>query len=122
MFLGGKKKMRNKKTHSLAIKKKLSKSEKMFTAYSELQLKYGEELDKKDDIDEIKFNYLLSDFVLGDSYTTDFVCVKSNGELMVRECVLKKNLLRPSVLKILDCSRNYWFERGVTDWGLVVDE
>ena len=37
--------MRNKKTHSLTFKKKLNKSKGIFRAYSDIQLKYGEELD-----------------------------------------------------------------------------
>ena len=51
--------MRNKKTHSLTFKKKLNKSKSIFRAYSDIQLKYGEELDSNDDIVEIKSNVLL---------------------------------------------------------------
>ena len=54
--------MRNKKTHSLTFKKKLNKSKGIFRAYSDIQLKYGEELDSNDDIVEIKSNVLLEDF------------------------------------------------------------
>jgi len=54
-------------------------------------------------------------------YTTDFVCTKADGDLMVRECVFRKNLLRPTTAKLLDVSRDYWLKHGVTDWGLVVD-
>ena len=54
--------MRNRNNHSLTFKKKLNKSEKIFRAYSELQLRYGEALDKNDDVVDIKFNVLLKDF------------------------------------------------------------
>ena len=68
--------MRNKKSHSLTIKKKLNKSSSVFRAYNEIQLKYGELLDSREEIVEIKFNVLLKDFELGDSFTSDFVCLK----------------------------------------------
>ena len=113
--------MRNKKTHSLTFKKKLNKSKSIFRAYNELQLKYGEELDSNDDIVEIKSNVLLEDFELGDNFTSDFVCIKTNGELMVIECVYKKNLLKPMTIKLLDGSYNYWKNKGVDDWRLVLD-
>ena len=114
--------MRNRNNHSLTFKKKLNKSEKIFRAYSELQLRYGEALDKNDDVVNIKFNVLLKDFELGDSYTTDFVCYKRSGEMMVRECVYKKNLLKPAVIKMLDASHSYWLSRGIKDYGIVIGE
>jgi hypothetical protein len=114
--------MRNKKTHSTTVKKRLDKCKNIFRAYSEIQLRYGESLDIRSDIVEIKANYELKDFQLGDNYSTDFLCIKDNGELMVRECVLKKNLMKPGTIKILDCSLNYWRSKGVKDWGVVLDD
>ena len=105
----------------MTFKKKLNKCERLFRAYNELQLKYGEALDINDEIVEIKFNVLLKEFELGDTFTTDFVCTKRNNQLMVRECVYKKNLLKPSTIKMLDASRNYWISKGVNDWGIVLD-
>jgi len=114
--------MRNRNNHSITFKKKLNKSGKIFRAYNELQLKYGELLDKNDDVVDIKFNVLLKDFELGNSYTTDFVCCKRNGEYMVREVVYKKNLLKPAVIKMLEASHNYWISRGIKDYGIVIGE
>ena len=113
--------MRNKKTHSLTFKKKLNKSKGIFRAYSDIQLKYGEELDSNDDIVEIKSNVLLEDFELGDYFTSGFVCTMSNGELMVRECVSKKTLMKPANIKLLDASYNYWKSKGIENWGVVLD-
>ena len=45
-----------------------------------------------------------------------------NGDVMVRECVLRKYLTKPMTVKQLDISREYWIRHGVSDWGLVVDE
>ena len=47
--------------------------------------------------------------------------IKTNGNLMVRECVFRKFLTKPLTLKLLDISKTYWLSRGVTDWGLVID-
>lgn len=113
--------MRNRNNHSVTFKKKLSKCNRVFRAYNELQVKYGDVLETNDDIIEINFNVLLKDFELGDSFTSDFVCIKRDGSLMVRECVFKKNLLKPSTVKMLDASHNYWSNRDVSDWGIVLD-
>jgi hypothetical protein len=77
--------VRNRNNHSVTFKKKLSKCNRIFRAYNELQLKYGDVLEANDDIIEINFNVLLKDFELGDFFTSDFVCTKRDGSLMVRE-------------------------------------
>ena len=63
---------RNRNNHSATFKKKLSKCNRVFRAYNELQLKYGDVLETNDDIVEINFNVLLKDFELGDSFTSDY--------------------------------------------------
>ena len=113
--------MRNKNTHSLTIKGKLNKKKGVFVAFNQLQFKYGQLLDKDDEIVEIQANYSLKDFSLGSNYTSDFVCKKTNGELKIRECIYRKNIMKPSVIKLLDEVRNYWLSRGVDDWGIVID-
>ena len=55
-------------------------------------------------------------------YCSDFVAVKTDGNLRVRECVYRKHLRKPMTAKLLDASRNYWRKRGVTDWGIVVEK
>ena len=37
-------------------------------------------------------------------YTSDFVCTKTDGDLMVRECVFRKFLMKPLTVKLLDAS------------------
>ena len=69
----------------------------------------------------INFNVLLDGLELG-AYTSDFVCVKSDGDLLVRECVSRKFLMKPMTVKLLDASREYWLRRGVTDWMVVTNE
>ena len=41
---------------------------------------------------------------------------------MVRECIYRKSITRPSTIKLLDEVRNYWISRGVEDWGIVIDD
>ena len=64
---------------------------------------------------------LLEGLELGE-YCSDFVAVKVDGELMVRECVFRKHLTKPMTAKLLDASREYWGKRGVLDWGIVVEK
>ena len=114
--------MHNSNTRTKTIKKKLNKCKYTFYAYSDLQFHYGNTLDLNEDIIEIKCNVKLVGCDLGDSFTSDFVCVKKSGETMVRECVEKSKLLKPLTCKILDSSRNYWLSKGVEDWGIVIGE
>ena len=113
--------MKNIKTHSITYKKKLNKCKTIFKAYNTIQFAYGEELDNNSEIAEIKCNVSIEISELDGSYTTDFYCVKTNGDVFVRECVDKDKLLKPLHIKTLDASRNYWLSKGVTDWGIVLD-
>ena len=70
-----------------------------------------------DSVREFQCNVQLDDGV----HMTDFVCVKTDGELMVRECVQRKYLLKPMTIRLMDISWAYWKRHGVEDWGLVVD-
>lgn len=102
-------------------KKVLSKSKEVCRTYNELQNKYADILESSDNIVEIRCNVPLENLPEGE-YTSDFVCVKSDGDLMVRECVFRRLISKPMTAKLLDASREYWKKRGVYDWGIVVDE
>ena len=112
--------MRNKGSHTLTTKKRLAKSKVIFYAYNDIQLRYGEELDRRSDILEMKCNVPI-DCELKGTYTTDFYCIKSDGSIMVRECVFLSKLSKPKTCSMLDASRNYWLSRGVQDWAIVLD-
>lgn len=113
--------MRNVKTHTATYKKKLSKCWSVFKAYNQLQLVYGEMLDSRSDIAEIKCNVPI-DCELEGNFTTDFYCVKTDGSIMIRECVYQDKLLKPFYIKTLDASRDYWLSKGIKDWGIVLNE
>ena len=54
-------------------------------------------------------------------YMTDFLCIKTNGDMLVRECVYRKFLTKPMTVKFLDISKDYWLRHGIEDWGVVID-
>lgn len=112
--------MRKKNYKGRCIKKSVSKAKDICRTYDEIQLSYLDVLQNNPQIKEIRCNTPLDGSELGE-YITDFLCVKSDNDLMVRECVYRKLLSKPKTAKLLDASRVYWIKRGVTDWGLVVD-
>ena len=112
--------MKKKNYKGRCEKRTLSKCVGICRTYDEIQSGYADILQTDDTITEFRCNVLLDGLTEGD-YTTDFVCTKSDGDLMVRECVHRKLLSKPMTVKLLDLSRQYWLNRGVTDWGLVID-
>lgn len=89
--------------------------------YNALESKYAEKLEQNPDVKEFRCQFLLEGLEAGE-YCSDFVATKMDGDLMVRECVFRKNFIKPMTAKLLDASRGYWLRRGVTDWGIVVDK
>lgn len=86
-----------------------------------IESKYADKLEANQDIKEFRCQVLLDGLELGE-YTSDFVAVKMDGDLLVRECVFRKHLNKPMTVKLLDASREYWLKRGVVDWGIVVEK
>ena len=99
-------------------KKKMKKCREVVKTYSDIQTAYADDLEKQDDITEFCCNVVLD----GLEYSSDFLCIRADGERMVRECVKRKYLTKPLTVKLLDMSRTYWMKRGITDWGIVIDE
>ncbi len=71
--------MRSSKTHSVTIKKQLSKCRSVFNSYNNIQYAYGIKLDSNADITDIKCNVKLSGCSEGENYTTDFYCISKNA-------------------------------------------
>jgi len=103
------------------IKRSLSKSETVVKTFDAIQTAYADLLEADKDIKRIESNVLITG-VENDSYTTDFLCQKVNGDYCVRECVYRKKLLLPRTCKHLDVSRNYWMRKGIKDWAIVVEK
>lgn len=112
--------MRKKGYKGRCEKRSLSKCNHICRTYDEIQYAYADILQADDSISEIRCNVFMDGLELGE-FTTDFVCVKTDNDLLVRECVSRNHLMKPLTVKLLDASREYWLKRGVTDWGLVID-
>ena len=113
--------MRKKNYKGRCEKRTISKCDEVCRTFDPIQYAYADVLQASDDITEIRCNVPLDGLPDGE-YTSDFVCTKTNGDLLVRECVDRRFLTKPMTVKLLDASRLYWLRRGVTDWGLVVNE
>ena len=113
--------MRKKGYKGRCEKRALPKSKDVVRTYDAIQYAYADILQECEEVREIRCNVLLEGLSEGE-YTSDFVCVKSNSNLMVRECVFRKFLMKPMTVKLLDASREYWLKHGVSDWGIVIDE
>lgn len=112
--------MRKKGYKGRCEKRILSKSKEPVRTYDAIQYAYADILQEDETIQEFSCNVLLEGLAEG-AYTSDFVCRKTDNDLMVRECVQRNLLTKPLKIKLLDASRVYWLRHGVTDWGLVID-
>ena len=106
--------MRKKNYKGRCEKRKLSKCTDVVRAYDEIQFAYADLLERNKAVKSYQCNVLLEG-VEEDAYTSDFVCKKTDGELMVRECVRRNLISKPMTARLLDVSRSYWLGRGVTD-------
>ena len=95
-------------------KRKVSKCEDVCRTYSKIQSAMVDVLENDNDVVSFECNVRLKG-VAGDLYTTDFVVKKVDGSMMVRECAWRFNLNKPSYVKLLDLSRNYWLSKNVED-------
>ena len=103
-------------------KRTMSKcSDGVVKTFNDIESRYADKLQENPDVKEFRCQVLLEGLELGE-YCSDFVAVKVDGELMVRECVFRKHLTKPMTAKLLDASREYWGKRGVLDWGIVVEK
>ena len=112
--------MRKKGYKGRCEKRIISKYAEICRTYNAIQFAFADVQQSDENIKEIRCNVLLDGLTEGD-YTSDFVCIKTDGDMMVRECVQRKHLTKPMTIKLLDASREYWLWHGVTDWGLVID-
>lgn len=110
--------MRKKNYKGRCEKEKLEKCVGVCRTYDQIQNSYAIILSRNNSIKEFRCNVPLDSL----EYTSDFVCTKNDGSIMVRECVKREHISKPLTAKLLDMSRNYWLNRGITDWGLVTNE
>ena len=102
-------------------KRKASKCTEVCRTYSKIQSAYVDVLEQDESIISFECNVLLEG-VEGNQYSSDFVAKKTDGSTIIRECVWRFNLNKPSYVKLLDISRNYWLSKNVEDWGIVIEK
>ena len=94
--------MQKKNFKGRCLKKQLSKCEGVCRTFSVLADAYAEALENNEEIEQIRCNVLMEGLTLGD-YTTDFVCKKTNGDLLVREnslfCFFARSTKETTLLK-----------------------
>lgn len=112
--------MRSKNYKGRCIKQSLSKCDEIVSTYDYIQKAFAEQLEADEEIESFKVNVLLKG-VEDDTFTTDFLCQKVDGDYCVRECVFRSRLILPRMVKLLDVSRAFWLRNGISDWAIVVD-
>lgn len=112
--------MRKKGFKGRCDKQTLTKCKEVCRTYDPIQYAYADKLQENDEIKEIRCNVPLDGLPEGD-YMSDFVCIKADNDMMVRECVQRRFLSKPLTVRLLDASREYWCRHGVSDWGIVID-
>lgn len=108
--------MRKKDFKGRCEKRRLSKCDGICRTYAPIQAACADMLQADGRIREIRCNVLLEGLPEG-AYTSDFVCIKTDGDMLVRECVQRKLLMKPMTVRLLDASKTYWHQRGVKDLG-----
>lgn len=114
--------MRKKGFKGRCEKRMIPKCKEVCKTFDKVQYAAADYLSAQEEISEIRCNVWLEGLGLDTEYTSDFVCTRKDGDLMVRECVFRKYLTKPMTARLLEESRNYWAKHGVTDWGIVIDE
>lgn len=113
--------MRIKKVKTMCVKRQLTKCKGVCRTYDDVQYAGADYINELDGVKSFECNVLLKGLAEGE-YTTDFVLTMEDGEIKVFECVRRETLTRPKTAKLLEASRQFWLRRGVTDWGLIVNE
>lgn len=97
--------------------------------FDDIQRAFALQLEKNEKVKAFRVNVpiepteqLIDGWTPKESFMTDFVIEFENGEKAVREAVSRSQLSRVSVLDKLDFSCQYWAEKGIDDWGLVVEK
>ena len=114
--------MRRRNLKGRCEKRMIPKCSEVCKTYDDVQYAAAEMLSEVEEIKEIRCNVWLEGLGLEKEYTSDFVCEKNDGSLMVRECVFRKHIGKPMTAELLEASRAFWEARGGYDWGLIEDE
>ena len=112
--------MRPKDYKGRCVRQSLSKCSEIVRTYDKVQTAFARMLEDDTEVSSFQCNVPLEDFSEG-NYTTDFLCIRTNGDYFVRACVYRRKLILPRTAKLLDGSRTYWLNHGIEDWGIIVE-
>lgn len=112
--------MRNKNQKGRCVKMSLPHFEEVVKTYDDLQLAAAKSLSANSNFVSIQSN-VDSVEVDGTKYTSDFLCKDKDGAYTIYECVYRKQIDKPKMMKLLDSSQQFWTARGV-QWGLILDK
>ena len=90
--------MRKKNFKGRCEKRQVSASEDVCRTYDDIQRAYMDKLEANKSIKSIRCNVPLKGPTV-EEYTTDFVCIRVDGEMMVRECVFRRFLTKYSIVQ-----------------------
>ena len=111
--------MRNKNQKGKCVKLTLPHFDGIVKTYDDLQLAAAKWLSANSDFVSIQSNV---DSISIDAvdYMTDFLGLDKDGKYTAFECVYKKQLDKPKMMKLLDASQQFWEARGAM-WQLICD-
>ena len=113
--------MRKKNYKGRCEKRSVPKCIDVCRTYDPIQSAYADMLALDNSISEFRCNVFMDGLSEGE-YTSDFVCTKADGTMMVRECVYRIRLTKPMTVRLLEASRQYWLSHGISDWGIIINE
>lgn len=93
--------MRKRNFKGRCTKRSVPKCLEICRTYDSVQTAYADVLAQDDEVEEFRCNVYLEGLSIGD-YTTDFVCKKTDGTLMVRECIWRSKLPKPLTYTDMD--------------------
>ena len=113
--------MKKMKYKGRCEKRRVSKCKDVCKTYNVIQSAFADVLENDETVLDFECNVCLEG-VYDNMYSSDFLVSRIDGSCFVRECVWRNNLNKPSYVKLLDISRNYWLAHGVEDWGIVIEK
>ncbi|MDL2293108.1 hypothetical protein LJC60_00590 [Ruminococcaceae bacterium OttesenSCG-928-D13] len=123
--------MRRTSQKNRCAKISLDKNQQICRCHDKLMEAYARQLNTDENVSEFSMNIPLdfkktalpSDLPAPPtSHMSDFLIKKTDGTMAVRECVFRHILPRQSVIDLLQLSLEYWYQQGVTDWGIVIEK
>lgn len=113
--------MRKRNFTGRCTKRYVPKCTDICRTYNALQEAYADVLSQSNDVKKFRGNVYLEG--LAEGIIQRILSVRKLTEQSYgRECVYRSRLIKSMHYKLLEASRSYWRHRGVTDWGMVIND